>query len=226
MNFNRLGKIGRVSCAFRGASSPNQFPPRLGRRRAARRVAVWILLVGFSLIWGVAEDFPRDVSEMISKLERFESEEWEKAKTRIVEKRKEVAKVLETALERETKRGNLEVAVALKKKIEELNGTMESSGKGPRAKNAGSGGLGAWLETVEFHDASGRWIITPTEVIQHSNKGGTKRFKRIQDDPSTVSFEASETLFRFEIDDSKAKGFRKSEKFAPIPFTVEMRKQD
>ena len=176
-------------------------------------------------LFAVGDDYPRDVVDVLSKLERFEAEELNKANEAISAKRSEVAKFLETALERETKSGNLDAALALKKKIEELRKSRKAlsassdSELGPREK--ANQPFGDWLETVEFHDASGRWGFTGTKVIQHAKTGETKSFKRIGSDREPrVSFEASGTIFTFEIDGDKSKGLRKSEKFAPIPFTV------
>lgn len=186
-------------------------------------------LVVFPL-FAVGNEYPPDVTDVLAKLERFEAQEWDRANKAISEKRSEVADFLETALERETKSGNLDGAVALKKKIAALRMTKESSSGSPGAKITPRGeaghGFEDWLETVEFHDATGRWVVTGTEVVQYSNKGETKRFKRAKSDQeSKVSFEASGTVFRFEIDADESEGLRKSDKFAPIPFTVKPREK-
>ncbi|NNE55201.1 MAG: hypothetical protein HKN32_04225 [Flavobacteriales bacterium] len=185
-------------------------------------------LVAFPILV-VAGEYPRDVVDVLSKLERFEAEELARANKAISDKRNEVADFLETALVRETKSGNLDTAVALKKKIEELRKSKPlsvSSGSKTAAQGKADIGFADWLETVEFHDDTGRWIVTGTEVIQHSNNGATKSFKRTKSDQdSKISFEASGTVFRFEIDADKSKGLRRSEKFAPIPFTVKPKKK-
>lgn len=184
-----------------------------------------ILLLVTLPIFAMADDFPRDVAEVISKLERFEAEELDKANKAISDKRSDVADFLETALERETKSGNLDTAVALRKKIEQMrdskNALSFSSPSGTAPQATGHQDLNTWIETVEIHDASGRWVITDTEVIQYSNKGGTKNFKRIKNDQDPrISFEASGTIFTLEIDKDRSKGIRTSEKFSAIPFTV------
>ncbi|MEZ5385675.1 MAG: hypothetical protein R3F13_09170 [Prosthecobacter sp.] len=67
-----------------------------------------------------AEALPSDSEALIEKLESFEQETLGKAQKEIADKRLAVAEVLRAHMERETRGGNLEGALALKNKIEAL----------------------------------------------------------------------------------------------------------
>lgn len=64
---------------------------------------------------------PNDAEVMLRKLEDFEKSELQKARSRISEKRADVADFLQQILERETKKGNLEAAISVKEQILRLN---------------------------------------------------------------------------------------------------------
>lgn len=70
---------------------------------------------------------PEDSGALLRQLAAFEKSELEKAHSNIREKRRLVAENLKSHLERETKAGKLEQALAIKKEIEELNSQTETA---------------------------------------------------------------------------------------------------
>lgn len=118
-------------------------------------LASLLLIIGGNL--AVAQELPSDASEILKKLQQFEVDERTKAETAIREKRKAVAIFLEEILERETKGGNLETAVAIKSKIRELTANPEEKsekmvpadgGELPKSKRR----FEDWLATVELFE--------------------------------------------------------------------------
>ena len=75
------------------------------------------LLTIFSAL---GEELPKDTKELLEKLEVFSESERQKAEARIQEKERQVAEVLNQHLERETKAGKLEAALAIKNAISTL----------------------------------------------------------------------------------------------------------
>jgi len=102
----------------------------------------------------IAQDLPSDANEILGKLKEFEAEEKAKAERAISEKRKAVASYLEEILERETKNGNLESALAIKTKISELTESPPTEAKDSEPMTTELPKTGRqferWLATVEF----------------------------------------------------------------------------
>lgn len=73
------------------------------------------------VIHSSAQDLPKDSADLLGKLDSYAKTEREAAERRIQEKASAVAKVLESHLERETKAGNLDEGIALRREIERLN---------------------------------------------------------------------------------------------------------
>src|SRR5690606_37526997 len=70
----------------------------------------------------IAQDaLPEDSSDLLSKLESFKDAELKKAHKTIEKKQTAVIEVLNSHMDRETRAGNLDAALALKEKIASLN---------------------------------------------------------------------------------------------------------
>jgi hypothetical protein len=86
---------------------------------------ILLFLLHSALILSVsAQDLPDEVLDMLAKLKEFESSESKLYQEKVAEKRVAVSKFLEQSLTRETKAGNLEIAVAIKAKITALSGAV------------------------------------------------------------------------------------------------------
>lgn len=74
----------------------------------------------------LTEELPTDASEILKKLEVFEKSELQKANDQIAEKRRSVIEFLQTIMDRETRNGNLDGAIAIKKQIGLLTPTSST----------------------------------------------------------------------------------------------------
>lgn len=93
-----------------------------------------IVLLSFAITaLAAGEDLPSESKLLLEKLNAFENKEWKKFEGIVSEKTDQVVKVLEAHLERETKSGNLERAIALREKIQELS-KSRSDGRDQSAK--------------------------------------------------------------------------------------------
>ena len=69
-----------------------------------------------------ADELPEDSKDLVEKLEAFKTSEEKKLEAMLLNKQQAVVKILTQHLERETKSGNLDGAVAIRKRIASLNG--------------------------------------------------------------------------------------------------------
>lgn len=76
------------------------------------------------------EDLPADSKALINKFENFETDELNKAKQKIEEKKFLVIKVLKTHFERESKAGNRDAALAIISQIEQMDGGSRNHTQG------------------------------------------------------------------------------------------------
>lgn len=125
-------------------------------------------LLIFSFIAGstsifAQEKLPPDSERLLQRLTEFEEKEREKAKAAIFEKRVLVVEALKSHLENETKRGNLDAAIALRKKIDELSESPKSDKQAsavsqikvlPRSKWTGTSPDSGTVFTFDFQDKS------------------------------------------------------------------------
>jgi len=84
-------------------------------------LSLFAFFVSVSALSADEASLPKDAKELLSKLENFEHEQLAKAHAVISEKRAGVVGVLKSQMDRETRAGNLEGALALKGKIESLS---------------------------------------------------------------------------------------------------------
>ena len=77
-----------------------------------------------------SSQLPRQSAEIIARLADYEQQVLNEAKTKIAEKRIAVAKILKAHLHAETKRGNLEGALAIKSEVEKLEPEASRQPKG------------------------------------------------------------------------------------------------
>lgn len=90
-------------------------------------VRIFTLLVAGLIVSGAkSEDLPEDSKVLIERLEEFEAGELKKFEAVVADKRAQVTTILEQHLSRETKKGNLDGALALKAKVAELSETGSS----------------------------------------------------------------------------------------------------
>ena len=107
------------------------------------------LSIAFALGQGEAV-LPREALDLIAKLQEFEQSERDKFDATVADKRQAVAVALKKYLERETKDGNLETAIALKKLIGELEkNTLTLK---PPAVESGDKDFAEWVRRIEIHD--------------------------------------------------------------------------
>ena len=83
-----------------------------------RNFTFLLFLCGFTS--HVVAQLPEDAKELVSKLSSWELDRQAELQKEITEKRTEVVSVLQTTLERTTKSGDLDGALAIKKEIERL----------------------------------------------------------------------------------------------------------
>lgn len=95
------------------------------------KLPLTVLILGLTtLLWSdESTKLPADAERVIERLEKFESDKYAEVQKEIRNKRQEVAKYLKTLLDRETKMGKLESALAIKNKIEALTESNVSPGK-------------------------------------------------------------------------------------------------
>ncbi len=88
------------------------------------QITILLLVITVALFagtaFGQAEKLPDDSTLLLKKLAEWEVEVQNELKAEIEEKRKSVVTVLEQHMEEATKRGDLDVAIAIRKEIEEL----------------------------------------------------------------------------------------------------------
>lgn len=82
---------------------------------------LFFLTLSIATVHADSENLPSDSKELLTKLELFEEETLEKAQEVIIQKRAAVSKILQSHLDRETRSGNLETALQLKRAIEGLS---------------------------------------------------------------------------------------------------------
>ncbi len=75
----------------------------------------------------VAEELPRTAQDLVDKLEEFEKAETEKLESLLAEKRKAVMNILQEQAQDETRKGNLDGAIAIREKIVDLGGQSETT---------------------------------------------------------------------------------------------------
>ena len=107
---------------------------------------------------------PSDSLDLLAKLQQFETNERTKFETAVLEKRKAVIAVLEKHLDRETKSGNLDGALQLRKAIEGL-ATIQPPVSDPGANSPAvedKDSFAKWLTGKKFThtDTHGRRILT------------------------------------------------------------------
>ena len=111
-----------------------------------KTICLSVYLVFSISVIGLAQELPNDVQDVLAKLDEFEAKERAKFEEVVQAKRNAVSKFLQQSLARETKAGNLDAALLIKKKIESLSPPK------PTASNSNSGGepegelefLGKW----------------------------------------------------------------------------------
>ncbi len=109
----------------------------------------------------IAQELPESAKKLIQKLDQFEAEQLEIARKRIQEKRKEVMKALEFQMTAETRAQNLDGALAIRNKIDELKDPVsfaESKDDEENSPQQPSDGFAKWLGTVQF-ETSKDWIL-------------------------------------------------------------------
>lgn len=166
------------------------------------------VLAGISSMPLLAEDLPQDVAGVLMQLEEFEDNERAKAEELIQDKRLQVAKFLQRALERETKAGNLEVALLIKGKIESLSPKSAPEGSTLPEAGAREDFLGEWT-----------WFIADQKLIlERGNKayiqlpgGGAKLQAQWQPAGESsrsivVSWGGDENMARIKFDAAYATG--------------------
>ncbi|MFT5465545.1 MAG: hypothetical protein ACI8UO_000640 [Verrucomicrobiales bacterium] len=152
---------------------------------------------------------PQDTLDLLGKLQEFEAAERDKFDTSVAEKRKAVAAALLHHLERETKAGKLETAVALKKLIQELEQNTLTL-KLPAA--AGAGDFEEWVRSIEIHDQAGWWEVADNQLIQHIGESGIRRFPcKIDGAKSLVSFAANGRTYFFKFLPDRTQGIRSAD---------------
>lgn len=130
-------------------------------------LAVAILLAGNLF----SQDLPDESTALLEKLTEWETEKRTALEEEIREKKSQVADALAAHLESETKKGNLETAVAIKAKIDELRGpvetaeapkVMESTGKTYRSLRdfESTAEFGKWLMTTQWKKDNGEEVIS------------------------------------------------------------------
>ncbi|MDF1657910.1 MAG: hypothetical protein P1U58_09880 [Verrucomicrobiales bacterium] len=124
------------------------------------------------------ELLPTDSANLLAKLQNFEEEELAKAREKIGEKTLAVVEVLRSHLDRETRNGNLDAAVALKEQIEAMAKTTVSAElkNTPTPSNSTDSGT---KETEKFYIGP-VWRNSDNGVLtfQFSENGsGIKKYK-------------------------------------------------
>lgn len=164
----------------------------------------------------------------IGRLTRFLTRFRAEAEAAIAKKRIEVSAVLERLLAQETTQGDLDAALAIRSKIDELSKPKARQSTSETEKSVpASGTFQDWLETVSLHDQDGFWDVHEEKVVQFQKSGDKKEFERtINDAGQEVSFKALDTVFTFSFNEDRTAGSRKakSKKYPDRPFTVKPRK--
>lgn len=171
----------------------------------------FFLLLIISLAIGHAQErsaaLPADTLDLLAKLQAFEAAETERVDAAIAQKRQQVAEVLKTHLDRETKAGNLETALALKNLISEL----EENSLNLELPAAG-GEFSAFVRNIEMHDEVGWWEVVENELVQHINNGGVRRFPcQVDDEKQRVSFSANGRTYFFKFLADRSMGIRSAD---------------
>ena len=131
--------------------------------------ALLLVLVISSPAW--CQNLPADVNEILEKLEQFETQGKKKYEDSVTEKRKAVAKFLESRARQESKSGNEELASSLLSKAEELESRDFDplNDKFPtEVEMTEQSSFHQWLETVTFRaNDDGRiwWVEGDTMFI-------------------------------------------------------------
>lgn len=173
-------------------------------------VAIGIGLLSSSVI-GQEKGLPNDSLDLVAKLQQFENEESRAVREKISDKRQAVVEVLEQHLSRETKLGNLDSALELRKLIQNLKKPIQVGGMtaAVEAKEANGVDFVRWAESIEIHEDDGWWEIDGREIVQHIKGGGERRYNHVIDrEKEEVSFIASGRNYTFRFVGDKTMGIR------------------
>ncbi len=178
------------------------------------------------------QKLPRDSTELLEKLSQFEETERARTESAIAEKRNQVAALLRAHLQRETKSGNLDAALELRKKIEVLSGTTtpQSQPIPSTPENKLDDNFVNWLATVTFVESSGvRFSVTAQTVTAVYLNGTTYEYPitAIDSDKREVAWKYSSNSDKvnfFKVDSSRRKAIRTKASGLEVELTVEPNK--
>lgn len=128
-------------------------------------------------------NLPTDSAGLLSKLDDFTEEERAATEERIKEKSRAVIALLKTHLERETKAGDLEAGIALKREIERLEEAAGGASFSPAAPVSNSGHLTVKIQIDGYSELK----LRGSELwIDHTKGSGALPGKHSGENPTTV----------------------------------------
>lgn len=179
-------------------------------------IAILTTLLFASWTPGFAEELPADIQEILQKLEDFEHKKKEEFDALVSEKRSAVATVLEQALVRETKKGNLDSSLAIRKRIAVLRSTRTTASESELETRQDK--LSDWIvgKTFDgdppynqFFEFSDRHV----RMYKDGETGTTGEYKIIN--TNTVTFKAGtfEHTWKLSVDRRTASGATKIKQY-------------